>query len=204
MKGLIYRDFYLMRKALILTAAVFVPIIYVEGDIPNRVSRGTEIIIPKASASDVLNDLISLKVTVTGPNEDTVVNEYTPDHEERFTTSLCGTYIVTYIATDSKGNRTIDEYYITSFDEVSPELRFNGSLPKEVSVGSTINLPSYTVIDNDPSTCRVKIYAYSPDGSNSEINNSITFYSKGTYVITYLVTDANNNVKHYVFTVTAK
>ena len=126
-------------------------------------------------------------------------------HEEKFTASLCGTYIVTYLATDSKGNKTIEEFYITSFDEVSPELRFNGSLPKEVSVGSTINLPSYNVVDNDPSTCTVRIFVYSPDGSNLEVrNNSVNFSKRGNYVITYMVTDINNNVKHYVFTVIAK
>ena len=153
----------------------------------------------------VLNDLTSLKVTVIDPNENIVVSEYTPDHEERFTTSLCGTYVVTYTATDSKGNKTSKEYYITSFDEVSPELKFNGSLPKEVAVGSTIGLPTYEIIDNEPSTCKVSIYVYNADGSSAEVkNNLVSFPKRGVYVITYMVTDINNNVKHYVFTVVAK
>lgn len=181
------------------------PAIYMDGSISNRVFRGTEIVIPTASASDVLNDLTSLKVTVIDPNEDTVVNEYTPDHEESFVASLCGTYVVTYTATDSKGNKMVKEYYITSFDEMSPELRFNGSIPKKVSVGSTINLPSYEIVDNDPSTCTVNIYVYNADGSSTEVkNNKVTFHKKGNYVIVYLVTDINNNVKHYVFNVVAK
>ena len=181
------------------------PIIYMEGEIANRVSRGSEIIVPKATASDVLNNLASLKVTVTDPNGNDVLSAYTPDHEERFTTSLCGAYLVSYIATDSKGNKAVNEYYITSFDEVSPELTFNGSIPQEVKVGSSITLPTYNIVDNDPSTCTVKIFVYYPDGSNNEVtNNTVNFNSKGMYIITYLVSDINNNVRHYVFTVTAK
>lgn len=181
------------------------PVIYMEGEITNRISRGSEIIVPKATASDVLNNLTSLKVSVIDPNGNTILSEYTPDHEQKFTTSLCGTYLISYVAIDSKGNKAINEYYITSYDEVSPELTFNGSIPQEVSVGSTISLPSYNIVDNDPSTCIVKIFVYNPDGSNTEVtNNSVTFASKGVYIITYIVTDINNNVRHYVFTVTAK
>ena len=181
------------------------PIIYMNGDISNRVSRGTEIVIPTANASDVLSDLSSLTVTVIDPNGNTIVSEYSPDHEERFVASLCGTYVVIYTAVDSKGNKTNQEYYITSYDEVSPELNFKGTIPKEVSAGSSISLPSYEIIDNDSSTCTVNIYVFNADGSTTEVkNNSVTFPEKGVYVIVYLVTDINGNVRHYVFTVTAK
>lgn len=181
------------------------PIIHVDGDIANRVSRGAEIVIPTATASDVLNDVASLTVSVIDPSEKEIVSGYTPDHEERFIASNCGTYIVTYTAIDSKGNKTIKEYYITSYDEVSPELIFNGSIPKEVGVGGSLSLPSYQIIDNEPSTCSVKIFIYNPDGSSLEVkNNAVYFPVRGVYVITYMVTDANDNVRHYVFTVTAK
>lgn len=181
------------------------PIIYMEGDITNRVSRGSEIVVPKATASDVLNNLTSLKVIVTDPNGNSVLNDYNPDHEERFVASICGAYVVTYTAIDSKGNKAINEYYITSYDEVSPELTFNGSIPQEASVGSTISLPSYSIVDNEPSTCTVRIFVYNPDGSNIEVtNNQVSFPTKGVYVITYIVSDINNNVRHYVFTVTVK
>jgi len=181
------------------------PVFTLNGKIENRVSRGTEIIIPTAFASDILNDVATFEVTVTDPNGNIVVDAYTPDHETTFTTDLCGTYIVTYMATDSKGNGTPVTYYIISYDEVQPELKLNGTVPAEVSVGTTVSLPSYTVIDNEPNTCTVKIFVYNPDGTSNEVKNrSITCSQKGLYVVTYMVTDANNNVRHYVFTIRAK
>lgn len=181
------------------------PVILINGIIANRAPRGSEIIIPSAVAYDVLNPIKSFTVSVSDLDGNYLLDDSNPNKDYKITLEECKTYVVTYMASDQKGNKTIEEFYIYSIDEVGPELKFNGSLPTYVSVGSSINLPSYQVIDNDPSTCKVSISVFNPDGSNHIVKKgTISFPKKGRYVVTYYVVDAYGNCNHYVFNIVAR
>ena len=48
-------------------------------------------------------------------------------------------------------------------------------------------------------------YIMAPDGTKAKIEeDSVTFTQKGTYVLTYLVTDEHNNATMYRFVVNVK
>ena len=92
-----------------------------------------------------------------------------------------------------------------SYDPVKPTLRFDGTIGGEARVGQTVQLPSYTVVDDLPGSVTVYRYLLSPDGTKEKITgDSVAFTQAGTYTVTYLVTDVHGNVTLYRFVVTVR
>ena len=103
-------------------------------------------------------------------------------------------------------NETSVTYVINVFDPSKAELTFSKDMPTEVEANSTLELPEYTISDNgDISKVVVSCCVYYPDGSLKVVKgNKVQITEKGTYVITYVVIDENNNVSFYEFEFVAK
>ena len=181
------------------------PKILVDGEILSRVARGETITVPKATCYDVLNDVDELTVCVKKADGSYIMSPSSTDKEYSVKLDECGTYVIEYYALDYNENSKKVTFVITVFDNVKPELAFNGSIPTQVSINSTFDLPSYTVKDNDPSTVKVSCYVYYPNGEMKQVkNNKVNVTEKGRYVVTYLAIDANDNTAFYRFEFVAK
>ena len=124
---------------------------------------------------------------------------------ETFTVTECGTYTITYKVADSAENTATDKIEFAVYDPVKPTLQFDGDIAEEVKVGQKIQLPKYTIDDNNPDGVTVYRYIMAPDGTKAKIQeDSGTFTQKGTYVLTFLVTDEHNNATMYRFAVKVK
>lgn len=181
------------------------PNITVNGEFTSRVPVGYTMKLPTASSYDVLNAVGDLTVQVTLDNkvvlEKTLANK---EHEVTFTE--CGSYVVLYQVSDANNNVQTSRYVISVYDDIKPTLTFEGDMPTEVKANSKVELPKYTIKDNDDvSTVTVNAYVYYPDGTMKEIkNNVVNTTVKGKYVLNYIVKDKNNNINYYTFTFIAK
>ena len=157
-----------------------------------------------ATAYDVLNAIGDITVSVKLGNK-IVLEEQTLTAGKTFTVTECGTYTITYKVTDSAKNPATDKIEFAVYDPVKPTLSFDGEIASEAKVGQKIDLPKYTINDNNPDGVKVYAYIMSPDGTKAKIEgDTVTFSQKGTYVLTFLVTDEHNNATMYRFAVTVK
>ena len=134
-----------------------------------------------------------------------MLEEQTLTAGKTFTVTECGTYTITYKVIDSAKNPATDKIEFAVYDPVKPTLSFDGEIASEAKVGQKIDLPKYTINDNNPDGVKVYAYIMSPDGTKAKIEgDTVTFSQKGTYVLTFLVTDEHNNATMYRFAVTVK
>ena len=181
------------------------PKIIVNGELLSRVANGSTVTIPSATCYDVLNNVGELTVCIKDQNGNILMNPSPTNQEYHYKFDTCGTYIIEYYVEDYNQNYKKLTYVLTVFDAQSPELKFNGQIPTTVEVGSTMELPGYSIIDNDPSSCVVNCYVYYPNGMMKQVkNNKVQITEKGTHILTYIVKDINNNIGFYKFQFVAK
>jgi subtilisin len=143
------------------------PVITLNGSNPVNITVGSTYTDAGAVAVDTVDG--SVTVVVTGAVNTTVV----------------GTYIITYTATDKAGNeatatRTVNVISIT--DTTPPVITLNGSNPVNITVGSTYTDAGAVAID-------------AVDGSVAVVmKGSVNTKKAGTYIITYTATDKAGNV----------
>ena len=180
------------------------PYIKADGKYQGRVAAGSTVTLISATAYDVLNAVGDIMVSVKLGSK-TVLSERVLVPGETFTVTECGTYTITYKVTDSAKNTAPDKIEFAVYDPVKPTLKFDGDIAEEVKVGQKIQLPKYTIDDNNPDGVTVYRYIMAPDGTKAKIEeDSVTFTQKGTYVLTFLVTDEHNNATMYRFAVKVK
>ena len=180
------------------------PYIKADGKYEGRVAAGSTVTLLSATAYDVLNAIGDITVSVKLGNK-VVLEEQTLTVGKTFTVTECGTYTITYKVTDSAKNTASDKIEFAVYDPVKPTLSFDGEIASEAKVGQKIDLPMYTISDNNPDGVQVYAYIMAPDGTKAKIQgNTVTFTQKGTYVLTFLVTDEHNNATMYRFAVTVK
>lgn len=180
------------------------PYIKADGKYEGRVAAGSTVTLLAATAYDVLNAIGDITVSVKLGNR-IVLEEQTLTAGKTFTVTECGTYTITYKVTDSAKNPASDKIEFAVYDPVKPTLSFDGEIANEAKVGQKIDLPNYTISDNNPDGVKVYAYIMSPDGTRTKIEgDTVTFTQKGTYVLTFLVTDEHNNANMYRFAVTVK
>ena len=171
---------------------------------------GTEMIIPKADVCDVLDPNVSIKLTVTDPNGNTVVSADgislssidSTQREYKFILESEGMYNLTYTVSDGSVTRNY-LYTVTVKGNTVPVINFDGEMTKEAKVGEIVQLVKATVSEG----AELKIYISAPGSSKLE---TITGYSgfkatqKGIYIVRYVASDANGNFVSKTFTVTVK
>lgn len=180
------------------------PLLTVEGSFSGTYLPGKEVVLPDASAYDVLGSVGDISVTVKSPSGEIVV-EGLAKNKLSFVPQSYGSYSVVYSVSDSSGNTIPFTSEIVVVDNIAPTLTFNGEIPTTAKVGTSIKIPDYTVSDNgNLSKVVVKMYVCGPDGIMLTVkDNKVVFNRRGEYVVYYFVVDENNNTTNYAFTITA-
>ncbi len=181
------------------------PRITVNGSFTGTYVPGQRIVLPAASAYDVLSAIGEVKLKVRNEAGETLLST-TADKETVFIPETYGLYSIVYSVTDISDNKISVSTSIMVNDDVKPTLTFDGSLPETATWGSTVALPNYTVNDNgDITKATVKIYVCAPDGIMTLVKDGkVTFNRKGEYTIYYFVLDENNNPMNYTFYIQVK
>ena len=181
------------------------PRITVGGSFTGTYVPGQQVVLPTATAYDVLSAIGEVKLLVRNEAGETLLST-TADKETVFVPETYGTYAIVYTVTDSSNNKISVSTSIVVNDDVKPTLTIHGEIPETAEWGSTLTLPNYTINDNgDVSKATVKIYVCAPDGiMNLVKDGKVTLNRKGEYTIYYFVLDENNNPTNYTFYVQVK
>ncbi len=178
------------------------PVLWLNGAVDGRYQIGSTALIPSAGAFDILNAISALNVTITAPDGTVLLSNAPADIEYKLTLGQYGTYMVVYKAEDSAGNIITTTKSILVSDDRAPTLTFNGDIAKTAKVGDTINLPSYTISDNDPSGVIVDITFRKPNGQFDLVKEStVKLEAAGRYTINYFAVDADRNTSIYSYSI---
>lgn len=173
---------------------------------------GSNITLPAAMAMDVLDDDVSFKMSVIGPDgtpitaiDGTRLLNVDPTKCYEITLSSYGQYVVRYNAVDSfSGIPQNFSYAINVIDEEGPNITLSSTPVEKVSMGETIIIPNITVIDNISSECKVIKTVFTPKGSVFTLEgscNSIVASYQGEYQIMILAIDDAGNMASFTYTV---
>jgi hypothetical protein len=141
------------------------PVVTLNGDNPLNVECSTSYTELNATAVDNIDG--DLPVTVGGDTVDT---------------SLTGTYVVTYSATDSSGNTGTATRTVVVEDTIAPIVTLNGSSLVDLDTDDTYTELGATANDHCDGDLPVIV-------GGDTVNTSLT----GTYVVTYSATDSSGN-----------
>ncbi len=116
------------------------------------VEFGEMLVIPAASAFDVLSDVEQFTVTVTSPSGQVLINNQDATKEYSIEANEYGDYNVNYYVKDSVGNETTaytaSGYIVTVRDKIAPTLTINGTVSESITPNKEFTPPSATVTDN--------------------------------------------------------
>ena len=91
---------------------------------------------------------------------------------------------ITYVATDSSGNKKEVKRMLIKEDKTAPEITLKGSENITLTLGNKYNEPGYTALDNCDDDLSSKV----------KVEGSIDTKNVGTYTLTYSVSDEAGNV----------
>ncbi len=178
------------------------PVLWLNGTVDGRYQIGKVALIPSADAYDVLNKITAPTVTITAPDGTVLLDNAPADIEYKLTLGQYGTYMVVYAAKDGTGNIITTTKSLLVSDERAPALKFSSGIAKTAKVGDTIDLPTYTVIDNGASKVVVEVTLRKPNGQFDIVTGtSVKFDRAGRYTINYFAVDEDNNTTVYFYTV---
>lgn len=190
------------------------PQIVIDGVFNRRFNLGDTITVFKAYAFDVLNQVSSLTLTVTDPDNNVILGNVVPDKDYTLTLDKIGRYRIVYTAADSLGNSrgAVAGTTVNVVDVIEPTLDVNFDFKQVYKTGSVIKLPDFTVTDNtDNVYCDVLLQLPSNEIRlliHSE-NGAITSYllsSDTTYPNSFKVSENSFKLEHagkYVITYVA-
>ena len=116
------------------------------------------------------------------------------DGECSFVITEFGKYSVIFKANDKFGNETSLSFNVYCYDSVKPTISVKGSIASSCALGSSINLPTAEVSDNEDNDLSYSIYAKRPTGSFVIIDNqTFTPDVKGKWTIYYYTVDSCGN-----------
>lgn len=185
----------------------------------SKQKMGENFEIPVITAYDVFSDVVETAVTVEAPDGTT--------YTESFPITQYGRYKLTLTAKDSCGNKGKLNKVVFVNDDIAPTLTVNALAKTSYTLGETVTIPTYTATDNMESrrvdvilimpNAEVHLLTSDQDGKityalmdatlyNSTFrvdNTSFRTEQKGTYILRYVVNDAQYNraVQELTFTV---
>lgn len=179
------------------------PRIRIDGYFSGSYVPGDKIVLPTATAYDVLNAVTEVTLTVRSSDGSKTYLQTTADKETIFVPEAYGSYAIIYTAMDAAKQKITSTTTIVVFDNVKPTLTLKSEMPTTAAWGSTITIPEYTVSDNgDVSKVTVKTYVVAPNGQLESIkNNKVSFAMKGEYTVYYFLVDENNNTANYTYSI---
>lgn len=156
---------------------------------------GTQVLLPAASAFDVLSTYSTVRLTVRfGASVLDGYRSIACDEPTSLTLEKYGYYNVLYDATDSNGQTSQLRFILNVKDTIAPEITLAGEIPAEAYRGETVSLPEASVQDNY-SQAQLYILVAAPDGSVSNLHGAYEFVPElsGTYTIVYYAADEDYN-----------
>ncbi|MBQ8684589.1 MAG: hypothetical protein IJ514_00245 [Clostridia bacterium] len=116
-----------------------------------------------------------------------------------------GVYEIVYTVSDEFGNSASVSRKITVYaaDGEAPVISVFGG-DKTVEVGSRVELPTYSCVDNYDGELTVTVKVYLGDSELAVENGGFTVSEEGEYKIVYTAVDANGNAVTETVTVTAE
>ena len=163
-----------------------------------------------AKGYDVLSEIASCEVIVTGPKggadiiyQGDISNDYT------FTPDKIGRYTVRYVVTDTAGRRMPQKsVFLFVQEEIPPTVIVSDEPNARYFVGETYKIGDVQVSDDTDTKCEVTIFVETPTMRQNvvSVNQEIVFEEEGIYIINYYVRDKyyNRTVKTYSILVVKK
>ena len=162
---------------------------------------GGKLIVPAATAYDVLSKLVEFKVTVTSPSGVVLADKVDATKEYVFDVTEYGNYDITYYVEDSAGNKTTNygaqNYIVNVRDKVPPTLVVNGEVPLEIGANSELTAPTATLSDNRVGgSARLWVWWVMPNGRMIKLGDDLKVISeytkvKGDYKLIYYGIDVD-------------
>lgn len=172
------------------------PVIITEKEVERSAIKGSQLVIPKAKAFDILGFETTITVSVTR-NGETLLSKASANEEHILTLDKYGEYSVEYSAFDDSYNKATSTFVVNVRDNVAPIITVDQT-EIIVYVGTEVKLPTASVTDDVEVA---KQYVFIIDVANDMINvtgkDSFTPTVKGIYTIRYVAIDTSNNYAIY-------
>ena len=191
------------------------PIITLSEHIHTFNSFNSEVIIPSATATDMVSPECKVYVSVKDPDGTYIIGTASSGVEAnknyRIKLTKYGTYVAMYTSKDERGAKEARRTFnVKSVDLIDPVLEIKGQVKTQYKVGDKLVLPEYKVTDNNTKEEDMTVYVYLTTPSFGfktvgvkGISFGYTFVVAGDYQLTFYVRDGSGNyvIKNYNFTV---
>ena len=168
-----------------------VPVIALDGELPQSVLLGSTLTLPAASAKD--GDK-SVAVICTAMFEDAKGGKTVLDVSGgTLTIEQAGTYTVSWYAVDEDGNEALQSFTITAGEDKDPPVITIGELPSEAKAGDVITLPAYSAEDAVSGACEVTVEVTLGDQKIAVRGNSFMAEEEGVYAVRFTDVDEAGN-----------
>ena len=179
---------------------------YAEPIKDGSVAPGTVLVIPAATAHDVLQGGGNVKVSVQC-NGEYIFRDQPISQSREVLIDTIGFYVVTYTAMDSLSNSSTAVYNIRCLDLEAPSVTIQGTVDSTYKVGKTLVVPAATVSDNYYAGADITKLVYIQYDLDRKILNegdSYEFEREGTYKLVYWVADREYNVSRVEYEITVE
>ena len=191
------------------------PIITLSEHIHTFNSFNSEVIIPSATATDMVSPECKVYVSVKDPDGTYIIGSaqsgVEANKDYRIKLTKYGTYVVMYRSKDERGAKEARlTFNVKSVDLIDPVLEIKGQVKTQYKVGDKLVLPEYKVTDNNTKEEDMTVYVYLTTPSFGfktvgvkGVSFGYTFVVAGDYRLTFYVRDGSGNyvIKNYDFTV---
>lgn len=192
------------------------PIIVLSEHIHNFNSFNSEVVIPSASATDMVSPECKVYVSVKDPDGTYIIGSASSGVEAnknyKIKLTKYGTYVAFYTSKDERGAKEAKRTFnIKSVDLVDPVLEIKGQVKSSYTVGDRLILPEYKISDNNTKEEDMAAYVYLTTPSFGFKTVGVkglafgyTFVVAGDYKLTFYVRDGSGNYVIKDFKITVK
>ena len=168
-----------------------VPVIVLDGDVPQSAVLGSTFTLPAASAKD--GDK-GISVVCSALFTDAKGNKTVLDISGgTLSFDKAGTYTVSWYAVDEDGNEALQSFTVRVGEDKEPPVISVGELPAEAQVGDVITLPAYSAEDAVSGACEVNITVTLGSEQIALDGNSFRAEKEGVYAVRFTAVDEAGN-----------
>lgn len=159
-----------------------------------RTAINSQFTVARAIGLDVIQSSCFTRVTVTAPDNTTLINNQTADTERTIDLTQYGAYRVVYTSTDNAGNRTARTITVNVIDEEAPSVAIDGQYAESYSLNDEITVLSASASDNNGIALEF-IHVQNSEGYQKvSAGDTLKLTVSGSYRITYWAEDIFGNV----------
>lgn len=165
--------------------------------------KGQIVNLPTAFASDVLQEIATVKMTVKDPDgnimkavDGTNLSEVTPDKSYQIKIDAYGSYRIEYQATDGINMTRTMASQINVVDASKPRITLSQLVPTSGKLGETLVFPTMEITDNMTEAEKITswITVKYPCGKLRACKESVVLSEAGQYTITFHAMDEEGNI----------